>query len=158
MVLGRRRDEHWDGIERRGASTVLIVNDDPAACEMVVRMVGSKGYRALGVTSADEVVGRVVDELPRCVVLDLDAGGIGTSLKVLDAIRSHEDHRVSSARVVLCAASPKNRSFSFQSGADAFLVRPFHLDELTEQVADVLARAHEERARHRRDELARHGD
>ena len=65
---------------------------------------------------------------------------------------------MSTARVVLCAASPKNRAFSFQSGADAFLVRPFHLDELTEQIADVLARAHEERARHRRDELARHGD
>ena len=158
MVLGRRRDEHWDGIDRRAAATVLVVNDDPAACEMVVRMVSSKGYRALGATSADEVIGRVVDELPRCIVLDLDAGGIGTSLKVLDTIRSHEDHRVSTARVVLCAASPKNRSFSFQSGADAFLVRPFHLDELTEQIADVLGRAHEERARHRRDELARHGD
>ena len=39
---------------------------------------------------------------------------------------------MSTARVVLCAASPKNRTFSFQSGADAFLVRPFHLDELTD--------------------------
>ena len=158
MVLGRRKDEHWDGIDRRAAATVLVVNDDPAACEMVVRMVSSKGYQALGATSADEVIGRVVDDLPRCIVLDLDAGGIGTSLKVLDTIRSHEDHRVSTARVVLCASSPKNRSFSFQSGADAFIVRPFHLDELTEQIADVLARAHDERARHRRDELARHGD
>ena len=65
---------------------------------------------------------------------------------------------MSTARVVLCAASPKNRSFSFQSGADAFVVRPFHLDELIAQIADVLARAHEDRARHRRDELARHGD
>jgi DNA-binding response OmpR family regulator len=158
MVLGRRRDEHWDGIDRRAAATVLVVNDDPDACEMVVRMVSSKGYRALGATSADDVIARLVDELPRCIVLDLDAGGIGTSLKVLDTIRSHEDHHVSTARVVLCAASPKNRSFSFQSGADAFLVRPFHLDELTEQIADVLARAHDERSRHRRDELARYGD
>ncbi len=91
-------------------------------------------------------------------MLDFDSGGIGTSLKVLDTIRSHDDPRVSTARVVLCAASPKNRTFSFQSGADSFLVRPFHLDELVGQIADVLARAHEDRARHRRDELARHGD
>lgn len=158
MALGRRRDEHWNGVERRSEATVLIVNDEPAACEMLVRMVGSKGYRAVGAASPDEATASVVDELPRCIVLDLDAGGIGTSLKVLDAIRSHEDLRVSTARVVLCAASAKNRTFSFQSGADAFLVRPFHLDELTEQIADVLARAHEDRARHRRDELARHGD
>ena len=157
-MLGRRKDEQWDGTERRGTPIVMIVNDEPAACEMLVRMVGAKGYRTLGATSSDEATFRIADDLPRCIVLDLDAGGIGTSLKLLDVIRSHADLRVSTARVVLCAANPKNRAFSFQSGADAFLVRPFHLDELTEQIADVLARAHEERARHRRDELARHGD
>jgi DNA-binding response OmpR family regulator len=158
VALGRRRDEQWNGVDRRSAPIVLVVNDDPAACEMLVRMVATRGYRAIGATGPDEATGRISSDLPRCVVLDLDAGGIGTNLKVLDSIRSHDDHRVSTARVVLCAASPKNRSFSFQSGADAFLVRPFHLDELTDHIDDVLERAHEDRARHRRDELARHGD
>jgi DNA-binding response OmpR family regulator len=83
-------------------------------------------------------------------------GGVGASLQVLDQIRSHDDRRISTARVVLCAPSPKNRSFSFQSGADAFLVRPFHLNDLVAQITDVIARPQEERARHRRDELARH--
>jgi two-component system OmpR family response regulator len=157
-VLGRRKDDQWDGRERRAAPTVLIINDDRDACEMLVRMVGTKGYRTIGASSPDEATYRIADDLPRCIVLDVDAGGIGSSLKLLDLIRSHADLRVSTARVVLCAANPKNRSFSFQSGADSFLVRPFHIDELTEQIADVLGRAHEERARHRRDELARHGD
>ena len=158
MVLGRRRDEQWDGTERRTAPTVLIVNDDPAACEMLVRMVGRKGYRTVGAVGADEAIWRVADELPRCIVLDLDAGGIGTSLKVLDLIRGSDDRRIAQTRILLVAPNLHNRSFSFQSGADAFLVRPFHLDELTEQIADVLSRAHDQRARHRRDELARHGD
>ena len=157
-MLGRRKDERWDGSERRASPLVLIVNDQPAACEMLVRMVGAKGFRAIGATSVDEATGRVATELPRCVVLDLAAGGVGTSLKVLDTIRSHDDPRVSTARVVLCAASPRNRTFSFQSGADAFLVRPFHLDDLVSHIGDVLERAHDDRARHRRDELARHGD
>ena len=157
-MLGRRKDDHWDGTERRSVPTVLVVNDDPSACEMLERMIASKGYNAIGATSPDEALWRAVEELPRCIVLDLDGAGIGTSLKLLDVIRSHEDLRVSAARVVLCAANPKNRSFSFQSGADSFLVRPFHIDELIAQITDVLGRAHEDRARHRRDELARHGD
>ena len=157
-MLGRRKNEQWDGTERRASATVLIVNDDPTACEMLERMIASKGYNAIGATGPDEALWRAVDERPRCIVLDVETGGIGTSLKLLDAIRSHEDLRVSAARVVLCAANPKNRTFSFQSGADSFLVRPFHLDELTDQIADVLARAQDQRARHRRDELARHGD
>jgi DNA-binding response OmpR family regulator len=158
MVLGRRKHDTWSGSDRRALALVLIVNDDPDACEMLVRMVASKGYRSVGATNGDEATSRILTELPRCIVLDLDAGGIGTGLKVLDTIRSHNDRRVSTARVVVCADSPKNRSFSFQSGADSFVVRPFHLDELVAQIADVLTRPHDDRARHRRDELARHGD
>jgi DNA-binding response OmpR family regulator len=156
MVRGRRRHDSWDGQERRAPATVLIVNDDPAACELLVRMVATAGYRTIGATTESEATATIVAEHPRCVVLDLASGGVGSSLKVLDHIRSHEDHMVNTSRVVLCAPTAKNRAFSFQSGADAFLVRPFHFDELTEQLADVLARPHEARARHRRDELARH--
>ena len=88
MALGRRREDSWDGIERRAASVVMVVNDDPDACEMLVRMVGSRGYRAIGATSLEEAGGRYSRELPRCVVLDVHEGGIGTSLKALDTIRS----------------------------------------------------------------------
>jgi DNA-binding response OmpR family regulator len=154
----RRKDDTWDGTERRSAAVVLIVNDDPDACEMLVRMIGARGFRAIGATSADEATGRLVTDLPRCVVLDLEAGGIGTSLKVLDLIRNHSDKRISRVRVVLCAANPKNRSFSYQSGTDSFMLRPFHIDELVAQVEDVLGRADKDRSRHRRDELARLGE
>lgn len=158
MVLGRKREVAWDGSERRSPPVVLLVNDDPDACELLVRMVATAGYRTVGATSDDEARGRLVEELPRCVVLDMKSGGVGSSLKVLDLIRTDANPRVSSARVVLCAPSAKNRTFTFQSGADAFVMRPFHLDELLEEIADVLRRPQEERARHRRDELARYGD
>lgn len=158
MVLGRKKGGRWSGAERRAAAKVLIVNDDPDACTMLVRMIGYRGYRALGATTSHQANVRINDDLPRCIVLDLSVGGIGTSLKLLDSIRSHPDRRINTARVVLCAASPKNRTFSFQSGADSFVVRPFHLDDLLAQIADVLARPHDAGARHRRDELARHAD
>ncbi len=158
MVLGRRKHANWSGTERRAPAVVLIVNDDPSACEMVVRFVRAKGYRAIGAGSLDEAIEHLGTDLPRCIVLDLDAGGVGTSLKVLDLVRSHGDHRVSGARVVLCAASAKNRTFSFQSGADSFVLRPFHIDDLVTQITDVLARPDKDRARHRRDELDRIGE
>ena len=158
-MLGRRnKAEEWDGSERRLPPVVLVVNDDEDACEMLVRMVGARGFRTMGATSADEATGRLVTELPRCIVLDLEEGGIGTNLKVLDLIRSHRDKRVNTARVLLCAATARNRSFSFQSGADGVVVRPFHIDELVAEIADVVDRPDEERARHRRDELSRLGD
>ena len=155
MVLGRKRASIWDGSERRDAPLVLVVNDDHQACELLVRMVATAGYRTVGATTDSEARSQIADELPRCVVLDMAGVGVGSSLKVLDQIRSSEDQRVSSARVVMCASSRKNRSFSFQSGTDAFVARPFHIDELLEQISDTLSRPEGERSLHRRDELAR---
>lgn len=152
----RRKDKTWDSkVDRRRAPTVLIVNDEPDACELLVRFLAQAGFQTDGATSDTAAIFHMTEHLPRCVVLDLQAGGVGSSLKLLDQIRSHSDRRINSARVVLCAPSPKNRTFSFQSGADSFVVRPFHLTELVAQVNDVIARPHDERARHRRDELAR---
>lgn len=153
MARDKRNKHVWDRKERRAPAQVLVVNDDTDACELLVRILGAAGFRAEGVPSADAAIASMLRLLPRCVVLDLTAGGIGSSLKVLDQIRSHEDRRISSARAVLIATSAKNRSFSFQSGVDAYLTRPFHADELVRHVTDVVDRPDEERARHRRDEL-----
>jgi two-component system OmpR family response regulator len=154
MVL-RRKTEIWDGRDRRRPASVLIVNDEPDACELLVRLLGQAGFNMQGAGTDADAMFQMIHHLPRCVVLDMQAGGVGSSLRILDQIRSYEDGRLRSARVVLCAPSPKNRSFSFQSGADAFVVRPFHLADLIAQIDDVLDRPHDERARHRRDELAR---
>ena len=157
-MLRRHRDDTWDGAERRSPASVLIVNDERDACELLVRFLGHAGFRTSGAHSDVEAISAIHGQLPRCVVLDMTTGGVGSSLKILDQIRTSDDRRISTARVVLCASSPKNRSFSFQSGADAFVVRPFHLDDLIDHVTDVIDRPHDERAKHRRDELVRHGD
>jgi DNA-binding response OmpR family regulator len=158
VALGRsRRVGAWDGTERRAPAKVLLVNDDADAGEMLARFLDAAGYRVASAPSAAAAMDRMQSELPRVVVLDISAGGVGSNLKLLDQIRTHDDQRIADARVILCAASPKNRPFSLQSGADSVVVRPFHLDDLLAQLADVLARANHERARHRRTQLAADG-
>lgn len=152
----RSKGEAWEGVERRGPSNVLVVNEDAAARELLVRFLGTAGFTVVGASGDNDALARMAETLPRCVVLDMQAGGVGSSLKVLDRIRTHDDRRISTARVVLCAPSSKNRGFSFQSGTDAFVVRPYHLNDLIAQITDVIARPHHERSRHRRDELAKH--
>jgi DNA-binding response OmpR family regulator len=154
MAKDKKRKQSWDGNDRRAAPQVLVVNDDTDACTLLVRILEAAGFRAMGVHGQNEALGSIGALLPRCVVLDMSSGGIGSSLKLLDQIRSHDDQKVSSSRAVLIAASTKNRSFSFQSGADAYLIRPFHADDLVRNVRDVVERPDEERARHRRDQLA----
>ena len=87
------------------------------------------------------------------MILDLTTGGIGQNLRLLDTIRQSMNPEVAKVRVVLVAQQTSNRMFSWQAEIDAFVVRPFHINELLTQVAEVLARPDTERARHRRREL-----
>jgi DNA-binding response OmpR family regulator len=151
MPLVRKTDK-WDGVERRAPARVLVVNDDPDAAELLVRILAQAGYRSAAAIGERDVMQALFSQLPRCVVLDLSS--VSASLKVLDTLRGNDDHRIATARVVLCAPSSQNRSFSYQSGADGFIVRPFHAGELLDLVDDVLSRVEDERARHRRSQLA----
>jgi len=150
-----RKDKGYDGNERRGPNQLLVVNDDTDASELLSRLLAREGYRVATSNSIDGTLTKMLELLPRGVVLDLTQGGVGSNLKLLENIRHHSDERVSTARVILVARQAANRVFSFQSGADAFLVRPFHAKDLLEAVEKVLAMPFNELPQHRRAELDR---
>jgi DNA-binding response OmpR family regulator len=136
-----------------GPARVLVVNDDEDACELLCRLLARAGYVVHRAHSPEQATMELNVVRPECVVLDLATGGIGQNLRLLDKIRSSMDPRVAAARVVLVAQQTSNRLFSWQAEIDAFVVRPFHADDLLSHVAEVLARPDSERARHRRREL-----
>ena len=151
MARGRRKKEVV--VEPTGPARVLVVNDEDGASELLGRILDRAGYAVGTAGSHDDALVALGREKPDCVVLDLATGGIGQNLKLLDAVRTHIDESVARARVVLVAHQSNNRLFSWQAGIDAFLLRPFHADELLRDVAEVLARPDEEREKHRRREL-----
>lgn len=136
-----------------GPTQILVVNDDEAACELLCRVLVNGGHRVQRAHNSEQALGQLSVGRVDCVVLDLATGGIGQNLKLLDTIRSAMANSVSGVRVVLVAQQTSNRMFSWQAGIDAFVVRPFHANELLGQIAEVLSRPDNERARHRRREL-----
>ncbi|MEY2570583.1 MAG: hypothetical protein QOE63_933, partial [Acidimicrobiaceae bacterium] len=153
VVAKKGKHKGGDADEHAGPIRVLVVNDEEGAIELLCRLLARAGYEVARATHADETLGQLADFRPDCVVLDLATGGIGQNLKLLDSIRGHVDEKVAAARVVLVAHQSNNRLFSWQAGIDAFLLRPFHADELLRDVAEALSRPDEERSRHRRRQL-----
>ena len=148
----RKGKDKQDGVAARpaGPARVLVVHDDPDGCELLVRILGVAGHQ---VARAHDFAGMsdcLDGEAPECVVLDVNTGGIGGNLKLLDAIRNHSKPAVSSARVVLAASNASSAMFSWQAGIDEFLARPYHADDLITAVAEALARPDADRRHHRR--------
>jgi two-component system OmpR family response regulator len=127
---------------------VLVVNDNEDSCELLCRVIQHTGATAFRAHSADGAIDelRAHQASVRAVVLDFTSG-TATSFDVLDSIRKDVD--LGQLCVMIIATTSANRRLAFDSGADEFLTRPFHVDEFTSAVGAMLARSPEEREQHR---------
>jgi DNA-binding response OmpR family regulator len=152
-MLRRGRDEVHGGPR---PPRILVVNDEPDACELLVRVLRSapEGYEVDRAGDQLTLTERLVaDPSVDAVVVDVTSGGIGGGLKILDAVRGSLDPHIANLPVVLVAPSQSSAMFSWQAGVDELLVRPFHARDLLGAVTSAMARPDEERPKHRRQEL-----
>jgi DNA-binding NtrC family response regulator len=151
VALRRSKKVVVDDRAVEGPGRVLVVHDDPDGCELLVRILAVAGHEVQRAHDFGEMSDRLVERpAPHCVVLDINTGGIGGNLKLLDAVRGHRDPEVAAAQVVLVATTASSAMFSWQAGIDGFVLRPFHADELIGAVADALERPEDDRRQHRR--------
>ena len=118
---------------------ILLVDDEPALRELMKVALGD-GYRFLEAGDVDAALALLRAHVPAVVLLDVMLPG-GSGLDILRAIRA--DPVVSSARVVIVSAwqSADDRQTAIELGADAFLAKPFSVDELVNVVADLVGEA-----------------
>ena len=137
-----------------GPTRVLVVDDNADACELIARIVESAGWTATRCYAQDDALDKLDNGDPpfKAVVADFQSGGVGASLELLDAVRRSKDF--SDIPVLLLTVSETNRMFAWESGADAFLVRPFHADDLINEIYAVLTRSTDEREAWREGQLA----
>lgn len=133
-----------------GGARILVVNDDQEACELVARLLERDGHQVVRCYSHDDTLARLITEPLDALIVNFTGGRGGSNLKMIDAVRNHTSPQVAQVRLVLVANEAKNRAFAWQSGVDAFLVRPYHADELLAEVDAMLARPEDERLAHRR--------
>ena len=69
--------------------SVLVVDDDPLVCDLLVQFLSLRGYRALGVKDGQEALQMVEDGPPDAILLDLIMPGM-SGIEVLQALRERE--------------------------------------------------------------------
>jgi DNA-binding response OmpR family regulator len=107
-------------------STVLVVDDEPIVCDVVVRYLERDGYKTLQAANGDEALGLLEREPPSLVVLDVMLSGIdGLELcRWLLTARGEETDRI----------------VGLELGADDYLTKPFSPRELAVRVRNLIRR------------------
>ena len=116
---------------------IVVADDDPDIRRLVAFTLRRRGHTVLEAASGDVALALISDELPDLAVLDMMMPGL-TGLEVIHALAAEPK----TARVPVVLLSAKGQVNEVQSGLDsgarAYLVKPFVPRDLAEKVAGIL--------------------
>src|SRR5918912_2121744 len=117
--------------------TILIADDDHTLTALLRQTLADEGYRVLTAAEGREALAQAQAHRPDLVVLDWMMPGL-SGLEVARRLRAAQRLPI----LMLTARDAlEDRVAGLDSGADDYLVKPFHLAELLARVRALLRRA-----------------
>ena len=115
---------------------ILVVDDDEEILETVRFALQDQGYEVLLAHDGQEGLMRAERDQPDLILLDIIMPK-RSGFAVLERLRQS---RIRSPRIIMLTANtdPRHLEFAESRGADAFLNKPFDMDELLATVESLL--------------------
>ncbi len=116
--------------ERSADRLVLVVDDDPDILQTLALCLSTEGYRVLMAANGQEALDLLKKERPACILLDL-------MMPVMDGwqfVAALEERGLRNAPLLILSADRAVQGHAAKLRADAFLAKPFDLDELLGKV------------------------
>lgn len=118
------------------AETILLVDDDPHIIELAQMYLEQDGYTVTSAADGLIALKRIMEEMPRLVVLDLMLPGLD-GWEVCRRVRAQSDVPI----IMLTARNDDiDKVVGLELGADDYLTKPFNPRELTARVKAILRR------------------
>lgn len=117
---------------------VLVVDDDIEVRSMLRRVLLAERYDVDTATNAEDGVRLALERRPDVIVMDIglpDGDGIGAVAQL------REEGRWIPVLMLTAHGDLERRVDSFRAGADDFLAKPFHVEELLARLEALLRRA-----------------
>jgi DNA-binding response OmpR family regulator len=114
-------------------TTVMVVDDDPNALDIVRTYLESRGYVVATASNGNDALALLEKVHPALVLLDVMMPGMD-GWEVARVIKNHPTH--SRTRVVMLTARSDfaDKHEGLRAGADDYIVKPIQLRELGERV------------------------
>jgi CheY-like chemotaxis protein len=119
------------------AAQILVVDDDPAILDALRLLLEGEGYAVRITDKADcaESLCTTTGELPDLIVLDILLSGKDGRV-ICQTLKQRDDTR--HIPIVMVSAYPDAGGSAREVGADAFLAKPFSVDELLDAISALL--------------------
>ncbi|MDQ3230505.1 MAG: response regulator, partial [Pseudobdellovibrionaceae bacterium] len=124
-----------NGLDRR----ILVVDDNEINCEVIQHMLEDRGYEVLVAYGGQEALMKMRTELPDLVLLDMMMPQVSGE-DVMKAMKGDPLLLDTPVILITARASEDDRLYGLGLGADDYLAKPIHQDELLMRVHNLLSR------------------
>ncbi len=118
---------------------ILVIDDQPDVVEMVVYMLQSEGYAAMGAIGGKAGLREARSFRPDLILCDIMMPGM-SGFDVLKAMRLDVDLAVTPFVFLTARAAPEDLRAGMEMGADDYLTKPFSSEELISSIEAQLAK------------------
>ena len=116
---------------------ILFIDDNPDARDLIALLLRRVGYEAIPSSDGESGLEAAHREKPDLILLDIvlpDTDGY----QVLEALRASTETRGIPVILISGIAQSREKAKALRAGAESYLERPFHPQELLDQIKDVL--------------------
>lgn len=119
---------------------VLVVDDEPNIAKIVKKQLEVSGYDVIVAVDGEMALTKVREEHPDVILLDVMLPK-RNGYEVLGILKQDEQLKHIPVMMLTARAQQQDQQASLEHGADAYLAKPFQLEELVEQVKALLERS-----------------
>lgn len=116
---------------------ILIIEDEEDLKQAMVDFLTAAGYLCEAVSSYREGLGKIEYHNYDCIVLDIMLPG-GSGLSILKYLK--QDKKNDGVIIISAKGALEDKIEGLQLGADDYLIKPFHLSELSVRIAAIIRR------------------
>ena len=116
---------------------VLVADDEPRITKLVALILHDEGFRVVTASGGEEALKKAEEVRPDIVLLDI----VMPDLDGIEVMRQLREWRPVPVILLTAKGSTADKAKGLDLGADDYIAKPFHPDELAARVRAVLRRA-----------------
>jgi two-component system KDP operon response regulator KdpE len=116
---------------------VLVADDEQRITKLVSMALTDEGFRVVTAAGGEEALAKAEEVRPDIVLLDI----VMPDLDGIEVMRQIRERRPVPVILLTARGSAAEKAKGLDQGADDYVAKPFHLDELAARVRAVLRRA-----------------
>jgi len=117
--------------------TILLADDDADLRDMLEYMLRAQGFRVLTARDGDQALDLIGEHPVDLVLMDVLMPGL-SGFAVCREIKSRADTRLIPVVLITCLSNPEDRVEGIECGADDFILKPLHREELLARVHSLV--------------------